>query len=121
MTERDGRTIQTIADTLLLLQYLVFRPELPMNLRQKLHHAPHRRFNGIAHMFVLTLGRLSFADPPERLHSEGRETLEQLAGECIDAVFPRLACASVLTDRVWGRLFGRRARRAACWQMSREM
>ncbi|TFY77490.1 hypothetical protein EWM64_g6522 [Hericium alpestre] len=50
-------TIEAITHTLLLLHYLVFRPEQPPSLRQKLHQARH--INGIHHTFVVTLGRLA--------------------------------------------------------------
>ncbi|THH06652.1 hypothetical protein EW146_g9545 [Bondarzewia mesenterica] len=73
--------IRATTQTLMLLHYLVFRPEQTLNLRHKLHHAPHKQFNGISHLFVVTLGRLSFAEPPEgaALESEEKRALEQLA------------------------------------------
>lgn len=66
--------------TVLLLNYLVFGTEPTTNLRQKLHHAPHRAFNGITYMFIVTLGYLSYADPPDWVNDEGRTELEHLAG-----------------------------------------
>lgn len=78
----DRSTISAITQALMLLHYLVFSPEQGLNLRHKLHHAPHRQFNGVSHMFVVTLGRLSFADPPdvENLGCDEKRRLEQLAG-----------------------------------------
>lgn len=66
--------------TVLLLNYLVFGTDPTTNLRQKLHHAPHRSFNGITYMFIVTLGYLSYADPPDWINDEGRAELEHLSG-----------------------------------------
>ncbi|KAJ7287429.1 hypothetical protein C8J57DRAFT_1460761 [Mycena rebaudengoi] len=59
------RSIRTLNQTLFLLHHLVFGAEPNVNLRLRLHHAPHRAFSGISHMFIVTFGRLSYADPPE--------------------------------------------------------
>ena len=66
--------------TVLLLNYLVFGTDPTTNLRQKLHHAPHRAFNGITYMFIVTLGYLSYADPPDWIDEDGRAELEHLSG-----------------------------------------
>jgi hypothetical protein len=51
-----------------------------VNLRLRLHHAPHRAFSGISHMFIVTFGRLSYADPPEWVDAAQRRELEGMAG-----------------------------------------
>lgn len=74
--------IRILNQTLFLLHHLVFSMEPVFNLRHKLHHAPHRQFNGITHIFIVTFGRLSYADPPEWLNRKERLELEQMAGTC---------------------------------------
>jgi hypothetical protein len=59
----------------------VFSAGAVFNLRHKLVHAPHRQFNGIIHMFIVTLGRLSYADPPDWVDSSSKLELERLTGE----------------------------------------
>ena len=54
--------------------------EAEFDFRQKLYHAPHVSFNGLAHMFVVMIGRLSYADPPEWLTSELQADVEKLTG-----------------------------------------
>ncbi|KZP18692.1 hypothetical protein FIBSPDRAFT_828969 [Athelia psychrophila] len=76
---RTASVIRAMTRTVLLLNYLVFCTEPTANLRQKLHHAPHRAFNGITYMFIVTLGYLSYADPPDWVNDEGRAELEHLA------------------------------------------
>jgi hypothetical protein len=66
--------------TLFLLHHLVFSGEPVFNLRHKLLHAPHRQFNGINHMSIVTLGRLSYADPPDWLDSQPKLELEHMGG-----------------------------------------
>ena len=55
-----------------------------MNLRHILQHAPHRLFNSISNIFVVTFGRLSYCDSPGWIDAERRQELENLSGEtCI--------------------------------------
>jgi hypothetical protein len=76
-------TIRSISRTVVLLNYLVFGTEPTLSLRQRLHHAPHRQFNGISYMFIVTFGTLSYSDPPEWTSDTDRLALEQIAGEVI--------------------------------------
>ncbi|KAJ3556421.1 hypothetical protein NM688_g2033 [Phlebia brevispora] len=71
------QTIQTTNRLVALLTYLLFSSPTTYNLRYKLHHLPHRRFNGIAHIYTVTMSRLSFADPPGWLTEVQRVKLEQ--------------------------------------------
>ena len=50
------------------------------DFRTKLYYAPHVAFNGLAHMFIVMIGRLSYADPPEWLGSELQAEIEKLTG-----------------------------------------
>ena len=50
------------------------------NLRHKLMVAPRRVYNGIWHMFTVTLGRISYAPPPESISPEDQVKLEQICG-----------------------------------------
>jgi hypothetical protein len=53
------------------------------NLQQKLNQAAQTSgtaYNGIVHMFIVTFGRLAYADCPEWVDQSGREQLEHIAG-----------------------------------------
>jgi len=82
--------IRTIYQTLFLMHYLVCSErEHPYDLRQKLNHAPYRQFNGLIHMFIVTFGRLSYADAPEWLSLELRSEVEdmtEMARDLLDLV-----------------------------------
>ena len=60
------------------------------NLRQKLMTAPKRIFNGIWHMFVVTLGRISYAPPPDSISPENQVRIEQICGASSPSVLTRL-------------------------------
>ncbi|KAJ6499201.1 hypothetical protein C8R45DRAFT_1093446 [Mycena sanguinolenta] len=77
--ETIARTIRTLNQTLFLMHHLVFGMEPNFNLRHRLHYAPSRTFNGITHMFIVTFGRLSCADPPEWINSAQTLELEAMA------------------------------------------
>jgi hypothetical protein len=79
--EIQNRSIRAISRTVVLLNYLVFSTEPTSNLRQKLHHAPHRQFNGITYMFIVTFGTLSYADPPEWIGDNDKNELEHITGD----------------------------------------
>lgn len=77
-----------------LLHQLLF-PDVPVSkesddlntdfdLRYKLHTAPHVVFNGLAHMFTVMIGRLSYADPPDWLSVDMHSDIEKMTGK-IDA------------------------------------
>jgi hypothetical protein len=65
--------------SLQLLHYLIFRGDLESDLQRKLQYPPPR-FNGLEHMFVIGLGRLSYADPPEWENKAAKELAESSAG-----------------------------------------
>ena len=73
--------------TLALLNYLVFNTERTFDLRHKLYHAPHRQFNGITHVFVVTFGALSYTDPPGWVEGEGRIEWDRVAGKSMSEIF----------------------------------
>jgi hypothetical protein len=85
LTANIDSSILAISRAVVLLNYLVFSTEPTSNLRQKLQHAPHRQFNGISYMFIVTFGTLSYADPPEWVSDKDRLELEQIRGENISA------------------------------------
>jgi hypothetical protein len=75
-------SIRTTYQALLLLHRLIFGTESVSNLRQKLNQAdqiPQSPFNGVVHMFVVTFGRLSYADGLQWVDLQVREELEQMA------------------------------------------
>ncbi|KAA1476771.1 hypothetical protein DENSPDRAFT_843841 [Dentipellis sp. KUC8613] len=102
---RIDATIQTTIQTLLLLHFLSFRHEQPLNLRQKINQARH--FNGINHVFIVTLGRLGFgfAEVPAEVQARvdagpgGRGALEQLAEIARDVM--DLVVDGPESDSVW--------------------
>jgi hypothetical protein len=73
-------SIRTLNQALVLLHHLVFGTEPSFDLSHKLYHSPHRQFNGITHIFVVTLGRLSYAVTPDWVDASGRSELERMAG-----------------------------------------
>jgi hypothetical protein len=78
------RTVRTLIQTLNLLYHLVFASDPTFNLRHKLLQAAQLRpFNGLTHMFIVTLGRLSYADCPDWLGSNSKVDLEQAAGNVL--------------------------------------
>lgn len=51
------------------------------NLRYKLHTPPQAVFNGLAHMFTVMIGRLSYADSPDWLPSDLQTEIEKITGK----------------------------------------
>ncbi|KAF8210378.1 hypothetical protein K438DRAFT_153730 [Mycena galopus ATCC 62051] len=88
-SETIASTVRTLNQTLLLMHHLVFGLEPNFNLRHRLHYAPSRTFNGITHMFIVTFGRLSCADPPEWIDPAQKlelEAMSELAQDLLDLV-----------------------------------
>ncbi|KAI0293364.1 hypothetical protein B0F90DRAFT_1402770 [Multifurca ochricompacta] len=93
-------TVSGIARGMLLLHYVIFRtPKGPASLRARLQAAPPRHFNGIGHQFVVALGRLSFAEPPDEVSAQDRALLEQLADPARDVM--DLVVAGPESESVW--------------------
>ena len=85
---------------MLLLHYVVYRaPKDPVNLRACLQAAPSRHFNGSGHQFIVALGRLSFAEPPDDVPAQDRTWLEQLADPARDMM--DLIIAGPESESVW--------------------
>ena len=96
------RTVAGIARGVLLLHYVVFRAPKggPASLlRARLQAAPPRHFNGIGHQFVVALGRLSCAEPPDEVSAQDRAWLEQLADPARDVMDSVMAGPE--SDSVW--------------------
>ena len=96
-------TVLLMARSLRLLHHLIFPttfhqqplgsepPETerpPHNLRSAVYHAPHSLFNGLGHMFVVMIGRLSYADPPEWLGADLQAEIEKITGQQL--LFPSI-------------------------------
>ncbi|KAJ7188132.1 hypothetical protein C8R46DRAFT_10843 [Mycena filopes] len=77
--EAIDRIIRTLNQTLFLVHHLVFGIEPNFNLRHRLHYAPSRAFSGITHMFIVTFGRLAYADAPEWIESAQKLELESMS------------------------------------------
>jgi hypothetical protein len=96
----ECRIVAGIARGMLLLHYVIFRiPNGPASLRARLQAAPPRHFNGIGHQFVVALGRLSFAEPPDEVSGSDRMLLEQLADPARDVM--DLVVAGPESESVW--------------------
>jgi hypothetical protein len=65
---------------LFLLHNLVHAPEPSIRLHDKLQHSPHRSFNNLVHMFVVSFGQISYSDPPDWIDGESKIELEGLVG-----------------------------------------
>jgi hypothetical protein len=94
------RTVAMVARGILLLHYVIFGTSKgPANLRGRLQAAPPRHFNGIGHQFVVALGRVSFAEPPDEVSASDRMLLEQLAEPSRDVM--DLVVAGPESESVW--------------------
>jgi len=99
-SDDECRTVAGIVRGMLLLHYVIFRsPKGPASLRARLQAAPPRHFNGIGHQFVVALGRLSFAEPPDEVSVSDRMLLEQLADTARDVM--DLVVAGPESESVW--------------------
>ncbi|KAJ7647233.1 hypothetical protein FB45DRAFT_733467 [Roridomyces roridus] len=91
MSQSDtlNKIVQTVNQTVLLFHHLVFGLKPHINLRQRLHYAPARTFNGVLHMFIVTFGRLSHAEHPDWIdptHKLEIGAVTGLARELLDEV-----------------------------------
>lgn len=68
-----------INHTALLLHHLVIGEDATLDLRERLLRAP-KTYQGLVHSFILTFGRLSYANPPYWLEVKDRERLMGVAG-----------------------------------------
>ena len=84
LTLNRYRSLRMLGDTVLLLYHLVTEGEESFDLRQCLYQAPHRPFNGIAHMFTVSFARLSYADPPSCLNEHQKHSVEALSGQSLN-------------------------------------
>lgn len=99
-SDDECRIVAGMARGMLLLHYIIFRiPNGPASLRARLQAAPPRHFNGIGHQFVVALGRLSFAEPPDEVSGSDRMLLEQLADPARDVM--DLVVAGPESESVW--------------------
>jgi hypothetical protein len=73
--------VQTLSQALLVLHHLIFSVQPTFILQHALEMAAlHRRFNGVTHMFIVTMGRLSYSDLPKWIPGNVQVDLDQLAG-----------------------------------------
>lgn len=93
-----SRVIQRMNQTTFLLHHLMFKAEVPLRLRECLECAP-RHYNGLVHLFVVTMGRLSFADVPEWVQEEDKQDLERVAGLAKDLL--ELLMDAPQMDAIW--------------------
>ncbi|KAG8214028.1 hypothetical protein J3R82DRAFT_10783 [Butyriboletus roseoflavus] len=73
------RTIHIINHTTLLLHHLVIGEDATLDLRERLLRAPAKTYPGLIHFFILTFGRLSYANPPYWLDAKDRRRLVGVA------------------------------------------
>lgn len=82
ITSLHIRTVDLLYSTVSLLHRLVFVLDLSSVLGRKLIEATRLPgpFNGVTHMFVVTFGRLSWAESPDWLEDECKGKCEVIAG-----------------------------------------
>ena len=83
------RNLELTVGILQLLHYIVFKMESQLDLQRVIQFPPHR-FNGLEHMFVVGLGRLSYADPPEW----NDNTCKLLSETCAGSKLPKSVALS---------------------------
>ncbi|KAI0373458.1 hypothetical protein BV20DRAFT_1012994 [Pilatotrama ljubarskyi] len=72
-------TVQITTCTVLLLHHLMTNADSSkINLRQKLMFPPRRFANALWHMFTVSLGRISYAFPPDWAGVENAQRLDQI-------------------------------------------
>lgn len=86
LSEQSFSLLQIMQGSLQLLHFVVFKSDSPVDLQSKLQYSP-QQFNGAEHMFVVALGRLSYADPPELYNKVAKGPFEKCAGGIF--VFPK--------------------------------
>ncbi|KAI0666623.1 hypothetical protein C8Q78DRAFT_1058470 [Trametes maxima] len=93
-------TVQTMTRTVLLLHYLMANADTTkINLRQKLMH-PSRRFSSaLWHAFTVSLGRISYAFPPEWTGAENALRLDQICDLARDVL--ELAVDGPELESIW--------------------
>ncbi|KAF8444738.1 hypothetical protein L210DRAFT_653390, partial [Boletus edulis BED1] len=77
------RAIRIINHATLLLHHLVVGEDTTLDLRERLLCASPKMYQGLIHYFILTFGRLSYANPPYWLDEKDRERLMGIAGLCL--------------------------------------
>ncbi|KAI6046073.1 hypothetical protein EDC04DRAFT_3053491 [Pisolithus marmoratus] len=81
MEEGDGqavsRTITMLVQTTRFLHHLVIGGNF--NLRERLHRASMRKFNGLAHFFIEAFGRLSYVDRPDWIDDADKQLWEKIS------------------------------------------
>ena len=67
----------------MLLHHLVIGEDATLDLRERLLRvASAKTYQGLIHRFILTFGRLSYANPPYWLDETDRQRLMGVAGLC---------------------------------------
>ncbi|KAF8508578.1 hypothetical protein BU17DRAFT_99657 [Hysterangium stoloniferum] len=99
-TDFAKTTVEMLFIAVNLLHHLLFTLELSSILGRKLVEASRLSgpFNGVTHMFIVTFGRLSWAEAPEWLESECKsecEVVAELALEIIETVVAGPECDSL--------------------------
>ncbi|KAG9316713.1 hypothetical protein JVU11DRAFT_2773 [Chiua virens] len=69
------RSVQLINHAMLLLYILVVGEDTTVDLRERLLRAPAKTYQGLMQFFIMTFGRLSYANPPYWLEGKDRQRL----------------------------------------------
>lgn len=75
-----SKRVQTLSQAVFLFHHFIFSNTRVMDLRRKLLSAPPRPFVCTNHIFIVSFGRLSFADPPIWISNEDKTVLEAISG-----------------------------------------
>ncbi|KAI0644391.1 hypothetical protein C8Q79DRAFT_1072568 [Trametes meyenii] len=93
-------TVQTMTRTVLLLHYLMTNADTTkVNLRQKLMYPSTRFASALWHAFTVSLGRISYAFPPEWTGNENALRLDQISDLARDVL--ELAVDGPELESIW--------------------
>lgn len=106
--EETGRHIRLLCQALYSVHHLVTGSRDIVDLRTKLYNTPPRCFpgaRGMKHIVTLTLGRLSYADPPDWIPPEPKAELLMMAEIAQDLM--GLVMEGPEADALWATFQGR--------------
>ncbi|KAH9485062.1 hypothetical protein JR316_0001968 [Psilocybe cubensis] len=77
-TEATSSYVKALNQAIFLLYHLIFGHDPFLDLRQKLQQAPHRAFNNINDIFIVSFGRLAYCDSFNWMEPDTRQEVEYL-------------------------------------------
>ncbi|PPQ63499.1 hypothetical protein CVT24_005156 [Panaeolus cyanescens] len=84
LIESPEKTLSTAKQAIYLLHHLCIDGSDVVDLRDKLQRNPNRYFTGAFHFFIVSLGRLSYCQPPGWVDEDGKQDLKCISGLSYD-------------------------------------